>query len=238
MRILKSVVHRFGRWYINEVNKREYESQKFRCINERPIEFGFVFRSLSRIMPTTVIDVGTGTTSLPHLMAKCGFLVTAIDNVYDYWPKGMHNRHFYIINEDITHIRSLAKRFDFITCVSVLEHIPIPEVAIQSMFTLLNPGGHLVLTFPYNENKHIENVYKLQGAGYGQNAPYICQVYSRKEVDRWLRTNNGEIVEQEYWQIFTGDFWTFGERLYPPRQVDKDAKHQLTCILIQKNDNS
>jgi len=233
MKIFKSLVHKFGRWYVQEVCRREYESQEFNWINERPVEYRFVLQHLSHIVPVTVLDVGTGTTALPHLLRNCGFLVTAIDNIHDYWPKGMFNRHFYVINDDITNTR-LAKKFDFITCVSVLEHIKNHEAAINSMFNLLNPEGHLALTFPYNENKYIENVYMLPEAGYGKDASYICQVYSRNELNKWLKMNNGKIVEQEYWQIFTGDFWTFGKRLYPPRQVHKHEKHQLTCILIQK----
>jgi len=45
----------------------------------------------------------------------------------------------------------------------------------------------------------------------------------------------GRIVRQEFYEIFTGDFWTFGERIYPPRKVSKVDKHHLTAILIQKD---
>lgn len=233
MRLLKSLVHKCGKWYCQEVCRREYESQEFRLINERIIEYRFVFHALSRICPTTVLDVGTGTTALPHLMRNCGCTVTAIDNIKDYWPENMFNRHYFVIDDDITNT-NITKRFDLITCVSVLEHVENYKSAIRSMFNLLNPGGHLALTFPYNEAKYIENVYKLPEAGYGQDAPYICQVYSRNELDSWSKEYNGRISEQEYWQVFTGDFWTFGEQLYPPRRVKKDEKHQLTCILIEK----
>jgi len=233
MRILKSLIHKFGRWYVQQICKREYESQQFRWINERPVEFRFVLESLSHTIPHTVLDVGTGTTALPQLFRTCGFLVTSIDNIHDYWDEAMFNRHYYVIQDDITRPQ-ITKTFDFISCVSVLEHIRNHKAAIQGMFSLLKEGGHLVLTFPYNENKYIENVYELPGSGYGQNAPYICQVYSRNEVDNWLKENEGKIVEQEYWQMFSGELWTFGEHLSPPCRVDKDETHQLSCILIQK----
>jgi SAM-dependent methyltransferase len=230
---MKYLVHKLGKWYLNKICKREYELQYFQGMNERPVEYRFVFQSLLLAAPRSVLDVGTGVTSLPHILRICGFEVVAIDNIRDYWPKGMFNRHYYVINDDITHTR-LTKNFDLIICISVLEHIPNHEAAIQSMFTLLNPGGRIVLTFPYNEKNYIENVYKLPGAGYGQDSPYICQVFSRIELDKWLKANSGKIDEQEYWQIFTGEYWTFGEQLYTPRQVNKDDKHQLTCILISK----
>ncbi len=163
----------------------------------------------------------------------CGYLVTSIDNINDYWDKDMINRHVHIIHDDIKET-AIIEQFDFVTCVSVLEHIQNHEAAVHNMFNLVAKSGYIALTFPYNENQYIENVYKLEGSGYDQNSQYICKVFSRNEVDNWLKYG-GRIVEQEYWQVFSGDLWTFGERLYPPRQVDIQGKHQLTCILIQKN---
>jgi 2-polyprenyl-3-methyl-5-hydroxy-6-metoxy-1,4-benzoquinol methylase len=181
-----------------------------------------------------VLDVGTGTTALPHLMRNCGFLVTAIDNIHDYWPNGMSNRHYHIIDDDITATR-LKGKFDFITCVSVLEHIEKSDQAVANMFGLLNPGGHLLLTFPYTEQAYIRNVYRLPGSTYGQDVPYITQSYSRLELDRWLQQNRAEILEQEFWQFWDGDFWTVGTQLIPPRQVAGQDKHQLTCLLLRRS---
>ena len=232
-KFVKSWIHKLGRWYCEEICRSEYESQAVTAVNERPVEYRFVFQSLLRTSPTTVLDVGTGTTALPHVIRTCGHMVTATDNTNDYWPIGMFNRHCYVVDDDITKTR-IAKTFDLITCVSVLEHIKNHTGAIQGMFALLNSGGHLALTFPYNENQYIEDVYKLPGPGYRGDAPYVTQVYSRHELGRWLKTINGRIVEQEYWQVWTGDVWRSGERQYPPRQVDKHEMHQLTCLLIQK----
>jgi SAM-dependent methyltransferase len=38
--------------------------------------------------------------------------------------------------------------FDVITCISVVEHIPDDHRAVQKMWNLLTPGGHLILTVP------------------------------------------------------------------------------------------
>jgi SAM-dependent methyltransferase len=38
--------------------------------------------------------------------------------------------------------------FDLITCISVLEHIPQDEAFIETMWSLLCPGGKLILTLP------------------------------------------------------------------------------------------
>lgn len=233
MKLLKSLVHYLGKRYCEEVCRREAVSQRFFRVNERPVELGFLFRQLSAIYPQKILDVGTGTTALPHVMRNCGFLVTAIDNVHDYWPSGMFNRHFYVVDDDITDTRVDAS-FDFITCVSVLEHIEAYDKAIDNMFRLLQPQGHLLLTFPYNEIKYVSNIYQVEGAGYGQDAPYVCHVFSRVELNKWLASHKAVIVEQEYWQFWEGDFWTFGKQVTPPRRVTQGDKHQLTCLLLKK----
>jgi SAM-dependent methyltransferase len=38
--------------------------------------------------------------------------------------------------------------FDLITCISVLEHIPSDRDAVDKMWSLLRPGGRLILTLP------------------------------------------------------------------------------------------
>lgn len=220
---------------INSIKKAcedEFSAQNFMRINERPIEYSFVFQQLLKICPKTVLDVGTGTTALPHLFRTCGFLVTAIDNITN-WPQGMINRHFHVINDDITSTQ-VQNTYDFISCISVLEHIQDFNHAISGIHKLLNPGGHAVLTFPYNDKTYVPNVYKLDGAGYGQDFPYICQVFSRNEIDDWQKEYNFNVIEQQYWRLWGGEFWTFGRQIVPPLLVSNNEVHQLTCILLQK----
>lgn len=215
------------------VCKREFYSQAFTRFNERTIEYGFVFKKLGEIYPLTVLDIGSGTTALPHLIRNCGHLVTATDNIHDYWPYGMVNRHYHVINDDITDTR-LSDKFDFITCISVLEHIQNPDDAILNMFFLLKPNGHLILTFPYTEKSYVRNVYELQGSSYGKDATYITQSYCRNDLERWFQ-DYGTILDQEYWQFWEGYYWTVGKQIIPPRKVTANEKHQLTCILLSRN---
>ena len=219
--------------YLKRICRQEFESQAFARFNERPIEFCFVFRKLGEIYPRTILDVGTGTTALPHLMRNTGCLVTATDNVRDYWPSGMINRHYHVIDDDITETR-LSATFDLITCISVLEHIQNPDSAIRNMFSLLKANGHLILTCPYNERSYVRNVYELPGSSYGKGAPYITQSYSRGELERWVRESSSTIVEQEYWQFWEGEHWTVGNQIIPPKKVTASDRHQLTCVHIRK----
>jgi len=216
--------------------KLEYDRQTFQGFNERPIEFGFVFNCIGKLYPKKVLDVGTGMTALPHLIRNCGPLVKAIDNIKDYWPSGMSNRHFHVLDGDITaSSQGLGEKFDLVTCISVLEHIKDHDRAIENMFKLLNPGGHLVLTCPYTESQYCEDVYQLNDSNAkGKSIPFVCQSYSREKLDRWIEENNGEIIEQQVWQYWDGDFWSTGNKIIPPIKANTNEKHQLSCLLIKK----
>ncbi len=60
---------------------------------------------------------------------------------------GLTNRYTFE-NSTIETGKNAAETFDLITCISVLEHIPSDREAIDKMWSLLRPGGHLVLTLP------------------------------------------------------------------------------------------
>jgi SAM-dependent methyltransferase len=212
---------------------REHEARFYRQANERPIEYAFVFKHLSKTYPSSVLDVGSGQSALPALIAYCGLNLTAIDEKKSYWRDRVINRHYYVVSDDITKPK-IGEAFDMITCVSTLEHVPNHTLAVKGIFGLLKSRGYVCFTFPYNERKYVENVYKLPGAGYGQDASYICQVFSRNEVDSWIRQNGGIVVDQEYWRLFTGDLWTFGKQILPPERTSKERPHHLSCLLIQK----
>jgi len=217
--------------------KLEYNRQTFIGFNERPLEFGYVFKCIGMLYPKKILDVGTGTTALPHLIRNCGPLVTALDNVKDYWPSGMSNRHYHILDRDITSSKRLEVdgKFDLITCVSVLEHIIDHNKAIQNMFDLLNEGGHLIITCPYTENNYNENVYLLpESNAFGKKVSFVCQSYSRENLNTWLSENGGEIVDQEFWQCWSGKYWTTGNQIIPPLKADSSDNHQLTFLLIKK----
>jgi SAM-dependent methyltransferase len=230
---IKQMLDRLGMLYVRIICAREWKSQDYIGINERPIEFAFLFRQLVNVWPKTILDVGTGKTALPHLMRNCGFLVTATDNIKDYWSSGMVNRHYHVINDDIRRT-ALKGKFDVITCISVLEHIQEHREAVKSMYLLLNPGGRLILTCPYHEERYAPNVYKHPESSVRVNHPFVTQAFSRQELNSWLADSPFDLVEQEYWYFFDGEYWTCGERIIPPRSVGVHERHQLTCMVLRK----
>jgi SAM-dependent methyltransferase len=212
-----------------------YREKKFplKRMNERPLEFAFAFKQIAKHYPKTMLDVGTGGASFPHLVNYCGIRMTASDYTDKYWTFGMSNRHVPVMKLDITNPH-IPSKYDMITCISVLEHIKQHRDALKGMFSLLNPNGKIILTFPYNENIYYEDIYRHPQAGYGKDHNFIAQVYSRNEINQWLSDNNAVIVEQEYYECFTGELWTMGESIYPMKPSSADKKHHLTCIILAK----
>jgi SAM-dependent methyltransferase len=231
--IPRSLIRKLGNLYVRRVCRAEFLAQQFAGINERPVEYRFVFEQLTQAFPRTVLDVGTGATALPQLMRTCGFVVTAIDNIRDYWPNGMVNRHYHVLDDDIL-APKVRGPFDFITCISTLEHIREPARAVSKMFSLLRPGGRLVLSFPYNEREYVQNVYALPGSIGADKYPFITQVFSRRELEGWLQENDAQVLAQEYWRYFDGPFWTIGERVVPPVRVQAGEPHQMSCVALLK----
>jgi len=216
---------------VKPILRYEWFRRDRRRLNERAVEYSFALDCLSRLCPTSVLDVGSGTKAWPQLLADCGYQVTAIDEGDSYWGVRPVNRHYHLLRDDIT-APTLKGEFDAITCISVLEHIPDHDAAIRGLRSLLKAGGHAVLSFPYDERRFIENVYALPGVSYGTDAPYICRVYSNREVQSWLG-EGFELVRQSYYRVFTGEFWAFGERLLPPVETGAEEPHHLSCLLLR-----
>lgn len=234
MSILKSAVHRAGRWYVEKICASESQHQTFSVHNERSIEYRFALQVPGENRPESVLDVGTGTTAWPHLLWNCGYVVTAVDNVHDYWPDGMVNRHWTVLDLDIVNPKGdLGKTFEAITCISVLEHIEDHARAIQNMVRLLATGGVLILTTPYSHHYPYPNVYRHPEALYGKDAPYICRSSSETELKQWLAS--GLVLERrELWRLFTGPAWATGQRCTWQMATGEDEAHQLGCFAFRK----
>jgi hypothetical protein len=229
MNPLKRALHTAGRAYINRIVASEVESHKPKRVNERSVELAFVFRWLNLLQPRTVLDVGSGASPLPALVANAGIRITAIDNVTDYWPNGMINRHWRVLDESITSLKNLAgSHFDLVLCVSTLEHIAQHERAVKNMLSL---GSHVLITCPYGDARPHPNVYLLPGS-YGAGNPYPAAQYDRATLDSWLGLG-AEVVEQEFWQAHESDYWSVGELVRPIRRVSREERHQLTCLLLR-----
>jgi SAM-dependent methyltransferase len=231
-RRLHRLVRRTALVPVDLMNRRRHRLQQPGFLNERPAEYAFALEALGQASPATVLDVGTGLTPWPALLASCGYVVTAIDEMEGYWREGILNHHFHVLHDDILN-PALTGPFDAITCISTLEHIPEHGRAMASMFGLLRPGGHLIVTVPYSEGRYIPDVYREPGAGYGADYPYICQVFSAAEVEAWRAAAGAELVRAQRFQVYSGAYWSFGEALHPIRKVGPEEPHHLIGLVFR-----
>lgn len=229
MNILKSVFKNI----IRKKLKQEFDNQSFNRFNERPVEYAFALKMLSRFYPRTLLDVGSGTTAFPHILKNCGMIVTGIDNIKDYWSNGMFNRHFYIVDDDILKPKKISK-YDMIFCISTLEHIENFEMAIENMVNALNDNGYLVMTFPSAPSDYVHNCYNLQNSSYGKDFPFIAQSFSPEIIKNWISKFELIEIESEFWKFWTEKYWTCGNQIIPPIKTDDSGEYQIRCICLQK----
>ncbi len=237
-RPVKHIARKLARHYVRSILEDEWgKAQRgdlFGDPNERPVEYAFALAHIAKTCPKSVLDIGTGMTSWPHLLANCGLAVSATDNIKDYWNEAIWNRHWLVENDDITRT-SITRTFDMITCMSVLEHVVKYENAARSIAGLLNPGGRAVVTVPFNNDRYIENVYKMEGSRLNRpGVSFVCQVFSRGVLESAFSKAGMILEREELYDAHTGEFWSIGERKYPILRASRDEKHDLGCFVFRK----
>lgn len=213
----------FLRWQYNQKNA---------SYNERSIEYSYALNIIKNEIRPRILDVGTGKSCFAKLLEECGYNTTSLDKVKGYWSSYL-NPHYHVVKADITKPLVFKEGFDVITCLSVLEHIDEYDKAVRNMIRLLRPNGMLIMSFPYNKEIFIPNVYEHKKASYGKDFRFKASVYNQKIVDGFINENLVVPYDVEYYKAFTGDFWTFGHRLPKVRKAfHSDA--DLICITLQK----
>ena len=104
--------------------------------------------------------------------------MTAIDNVRDYWPNGLVNRHWMVTHDDITQANGGVHTYDVVLCISVLEHIADPLAAIRGLHHRTKPGGTLLFDDALWCRRSCERLY---GAGqlWRRVAVYLSPIVPR-----------------------------------------------------------
>jgi 2-polyprenyl-6-hydroxyphenyl methylase/3-demethylubiquinone-9 3-methyltransferase len=145
------------------MNADPLELQKFSDLAHRWWDPNSEFRPLHEINPLrlewmnanlplagkTVLDIGCGGGILAESMAVKGAHVTGIDlsekalKVADLHSleSGVQVRYELIAAEDLA--AREAGRFDVVTCMEMLEHVPDPASIVRACATLVKPGGHI-----------------------------------------------------------------------------------------------
>jgi len=118
----------------------------------------------------TVLDVGCGGGILAESMTQRGAQVTGIDLAepplkvaeLHLRESGIRVDYRYISAEDLA--RELPRRFDIVTCMELLEHVPEPASTVRACADLVKPGGHVF--FSTINRKPKSYLYAVIGAEY------------------------------------------------------------------------
>jgi len=119
----------------------------------RQWEYPYVLANLpANASGRRVLDAGSGYRFFAPLLARRGFVVDACDLDASIGPKYDEIAARYDVAIEFTQ-QNLAKMtyadssFDYICCISVLEHTRAPSEIVREFKRCLKPGGSLLLTF-------------------------------------------------------------------------------------------
>ena len=144
---------------------------EFKPLHEiNPLRLDFINLYSKGIFETETLDVGCGGGILAESMAKLGANVTGIDMGEE--PLNVARLHALEVGVSLNYEKITAEafaeknpeRFDVVTCMEMLEHVPDPESIIASLATLVKPGGHVFMS---TLNKTLKGyLYAIVGAEY------------------------------------------------------------------------
>lgn len=183
-----------------------------------PLRVGFI-KERSSLEGKKVLDVGCGGGILAEALNELGAIVTGIDASEN--TIGVAKTHSKSIGSDVKYIQNTIEeftssypdeRFDVITCLEMLEHVPSPNEIIKSCSNLLKDDGNIFFS-TINRNPR-SYLFAVIGAEYILNLlPKGTHDYEKfikpSELAKWIRDvglNSKETIGLSYNPI-TDNYW-------------------------------
>ena len=160
-----------------------------------PLRLDYI-RQRARLQDACVLDVGCGGGILTEAMAGKGARVTGIDMAEK--PLAVARLHQAESGTDVEYLQSTAEalaearpgRYDVVTCLEMLEHVPSPRTVIEACKALVRPGGDVFFsTINRNPRSFLfaiigaEYVLKLLPRGTHEYEKFIRP----SELESWAR---------------------------------------------------
>ncbi len=126
---------------------------EFKTLHEiNPLRVAYIERQVGALTGKTLLDIGCGGGLLAEAIARRGARVTAIDAGEA--ALEVARLHLHESGLDIDYRLATAEefaaghadRYDVVTCLELLEHVPDPASVIAAAARLLKPGGRLILS--------------------------------------------------------------------------------------------
>ena len=195
----------------NEVSKFEElahrwwdPNSEFKPLHDiNPLRLDFIDRRAG-LSGKNVLDVGCGGGILSESMAARGAVVTGID--MGEAPLSVAKLHKLESGVEVDYQRTTAEdfaaanpgRFDVVTCMEMLEHVPDPASVVRACAELVRPGGHLFFSTLNRNPKSF--LFAIVGAEYVLNMlPRGTHDYAKfirpSELESWTRAADLEMKE-------------------------------------------
>lgn len=114
-----------------------------------PLRLGYIAQRSNGLFGKTVLDVGCGGGILAESMAREGAVVTGLDMGAE--PLAVARLHAlesgvtldYVQQTVEEHAEQHAGKYDVVTCMEMLEHVPDPRSVVHACAKLVKPGGEV-----------------------------------------------------------------------------------------------
>ena len=117
----------------------------------------------TKYVPTSakVLDVGAGAGAFSQRLTDLGYNVTALDSDPEKWiPTEIP---FLQLNIDAGIAGSVQKMFDAVCCLEVIEHVENPWNLLREIYSVVEPGGYLLLSTPNITSFLSRSIFFLTG---------------------------------------------------------------------------
>jgi SAM-dependent methyltransferase len=147
-----------------------------------------IFNLLKGVSFTSVLDAGCGTGILLERISE-KFPHVRLTGV-EYSPQGLEIARQRLPNSEF-HVLDLSRqvlsgKFDLVTCIDILEHIPDDRAALRNLMAMT--GGHLILSVP------LGRLFKVEAERMGH-----VHGYTRADLETKIREAGLEIVRSFQW---------------------------------------
>ena len=147
-----------------------------------------------------VLDVGCSYGSLCFIMNLLGHKTIGIDvsNRSIQFAKGIFGDSFYKLDIGELLTQNPQIKFNLVTAVEVIEHVPEPMQFVKDCLSCLKPGGSLLITTPNKDYKHYskdrkEREEKENKIWFFDNPPVHLAIYGEDSMRYIAKENNCKV---------------------------------------------
>jgi ubiquinone/menaquinone biosynthesis C-methylase UbiE len=195
-------------------------------VNERIVEYPFVFQNLNLKKGSKILDFGCCESKLSIELASLGYKVVGIDlNDYEF-----SHPNFKFIKGDFLENDFKNESFDAIIAVSALEHVGLNVYGnnnfeegdykvINEFYRILKKGGQLIITLPFGK----------------RGETFWYKVYDDESLRQLLKNYKIEKIEyfigknRKYWKPVAKD------EILKVDSTSKNYVQGIACIKVIKN---